>query len=389
VVEGTRPGAGWIVLDLARMDRVLEMDEGSDAVHVQAGILGERLEAELATRGLTLGHYPQSIALSSVGGWIAASAAGQASTGYGAIEDLVLGLTAVLADGRVLSLPPLPRSAAGPNLRRLLVGSEGTLAVITEAWLACSPLPPSWTWSCFAFDDFESAIDGVRRVQRSGAGPGVVRAYDEVDSALTFGSAGYTGGCVAVLGWASNATGLDARLRAAAEAATARPLDAALGEHWWSRRNDLAKTYRRIMGPERIFGPGTVTDTVEVAALWSRLPTVYRAVRDALVPHCEAVACHLSHTYRSGASLYFTILVRGADDREVERRYLAAWAAAVRSCLEAGGTMTHHHGVGRLKAKFLPEELGEVGVDVLRSIKAALDPRGILNPGALLPGERP
>jgi alkyldihydroxyacetonephosphate synthase len=389
VVEGTRPGPDWIVLDLSRMDRILELDEGSDAVHVQAGIVGDRLEAELAAHRLTLGHYPQSITLSTVGGWIASSAAGQASAGFGAIEDLLLGVTAVLADGRVLELGPVPRSAAGPDLRRLLVGSEGTLAVITEAWLACSPLPPGWTWSCFAFDDFDSAIGGARAIHRAGTGASIVRAYDLVDSALTFGSAGYAGGCLMVLGFPSDTVGLDDRLRVAAEHAAGRRLDASFGEHWWARRNDLAATYRRIMGPERIFGPGTLTDTVEVAALWSRLPRLYAAVRDALVRHCEAVACHLSHVYRSGASLYFTILVRGPDDRDVEARYLAAWAAAVRSCIGAGGTMTHHHGVGRLKVAFLPEELGEVGVDVLRSIKGAVDPRAILNPGALLPETGP
>jgi alkyldihydroxyacetonephosphate synthase len=392
VVEGTRPGSNWIVVDLSRMNRILEVDEGSEAVHVEAGVVGAHLETSLEPLGLTVGHYPQSIDLSTVGGWIAASAAGQASDGFGVIEDLVLGTTAVLADGRVLETMPVPRTAAAPALRRLLLGSEGTLAVITEAWLACAPLPPGWTWACFAFDDFEASMSAAHDMHRAGVGASIVRAYDVVDSALTFGSAGYTGGCVAILGFPSNAIGLDDRLRAAVDRAAragGTTLDASFGEHWWGRRNDLAATYRRIMGPERIFGPGAVTDTMEVAALWSRLPGVYSAVRDSLAARAEAVACHLSHVYRAGASLYFTFLVRGGDDHEAEAAYLAAWAAAVRSCVDAGGTMTHHHGVGRLKAGFLSEELGEVGVEVLRSIKEALDPRGILNPGAVLPEDGP
>jgi alkyldihydroxyacetonephosphate synthase len=296
-------------------------------------------------------------------------------------------MTAVLADGRVLEAKPVPRSAAGPDLRRLLVGSEGTLAVITEAWLACSPLPASWTWSCFAFESFEAALSGAHAIVRAGVGAAVVRAYDVVDSALGFGSAGYAGGCVTLLGFPSEQPGLEDRLRVTAQRAAgagARDLDASFGQHWWAHRNDAVATYRRIMGPERIFGPGVVVDTMEVAGLWSRIPTLYTRVSEALSAHAEAVGCHLSHVYRSGSSLYFTFLVRGADDRDTEARYLAAWAAAVRSCVDAGGTMTHHHGVGRLKAGFLSDELGEVGVEVLRSIKRALDPGAILNPGALL-----
>jgi alkyldihydroxyacetonephosphate synthase len=139
------------------------------------------------------------------------------------------------------------------------------------------------------------------------------------------------------------------------------------------------------MGPDRLFGPGVVVDTMEVAALWSRLPDVYASVRAALATRAEAVGCHLSHVYPAGSSLYFTFLVRAADDVAVERAYREAWDEAVGAAQAAGATMTHHHGVGRLKAGHLAAELGDVGFEVLRGIKAALDPAGILNPGALLP----
>ena len=139
------------------------------------------------------------------------------------------------------------------------------------------------------------------------------------------------------------------------------------------------------MGPERAFGPGVVVDTMEIAALWSAVPQLHDGITGALAAHAEAVGCHLSHLYPSGSSLYFTFLIRGDDDRDAEARYLAAWDQAVRSCAAVGGTLTHHHGVGRLKSRFLSTELGETGVDVVRRIKAALDPEVILNPRVLLP----
>jgi alkyldihydroxyacetonephosphate synthase len=390
VCGGVAAGDGWVVLDLSRMDRIVSLDAVSQVVDVQAGVRGDRLEAFLGEHGLTVGHYPQSIALSTVGGWVAAASAGQASTGYGAIEDVLLGLTAVLPGGRVLRLHPTPRSAAGPDLRRLLVGSEGTLAVLTEAFLACSPRPLGLRWEGFRFEQVAACLAGVREMFRTGAGMTVLRGYDEVDAGLAFGSLGQSTGCVAIAGFAADLPGLDDRRRATREAARAaggQDLGEGHGTHWWQHRNDAVDLYRRIMGPERLFGPGVVVDTMEVAGLWGALPELYRAVGAALGRHAEAVGCHVSHVYRSGASLYFTFLLRGADDHDVERRYLAGWQDAGTSCRAAGGTITHHHGVGRLKAGFLPAELGEEGVALLRRIKAAVDPQWTLNPGALL--ERP
>jgi len=388
VCGGIAAGAGWVVLDLSRMDQLLGLDLASQAIAVQAGMRGDRLEAVLAGHGLTTGHYPQSIALSTVGGWIAAASAGQASTGYGAIEDILLGVTAVLAGGQVLRLRPTPRSAAGPDLRRVLVGSEGTLAVLTEAVLACSARPPGLVWDGFRFDTFADCLAGLRDACRSRAGMAVLRGYDEVDAALTFGAAGHTGGCAAIAGFAADLPGLDDRRRAtrhAAQAAGGTGSEPGYGEHWWQHRNDAVDLYQRIMGAERLFGPGVVVDTMEIAGLWGGLPDLYRSVRTGLSRHAEAVGCHASHVYPAGASLYFTFLIRAADDHAAEAGYHAAWRDAAAACLAAGGTIAHHHGVGRLKAPFLPDELGSAGVDLLRRVKTALDPHRILNPGALLP----
>jgi alkyldihydroxyacetonephosphate synthase len=388
VCGGAEASTGSVVLDLTRMDRVLNVDEESRVVHVEAGVRGDRLEATLAERGLTVGHYPQSIALSTVGGWIAASSAGQASAGCGSIEDLVLGVTAVLPGGSIIRLRPVPRSAAGPDLRRLLIGSEGRFGVVTQAFLSCTSLPGAYVWDAFGFDTFDLCMAWMRAVVAARIGPAVVRAYDEVDSTLAFGTIGHTGGCAAIIGFDTNLPAVDERRRAAAEAARetdGKALGPSYGTHWWDHRNDSVDLYRRIMGAERAFGSGVVVDTMEVAGLWRDLPELYRAVRGALSRRADAVSCHLSHAYPSGSSLYFTFLIRASDDHEAERTYLAAWKEAVRACHAGGGTMTHHHGVGRLKAGFLREELGDGGLEMLRAIGEALDPAGILNPGALIP----
>ena len=184
-------------------------------------------------------------------------------------------------------------------------------------------------------------------------------------------------------GFPSGPPGLDARKRAAAEIMRREgaELGARYGEHWWQHRNDAVQTYAQIMGPERAFGSGVIVDTMEVAALWSAVPRLYGGIKAALAAHAQAVACHLSHLYPSGSSLYFTFLITGADDQDAEARYHQAWRQAARSCAEAGGTITHHHGVGRLKAPFLEAELGETGASVLTRIRKALDPAGIMNPG--------
>jgi alkyldihydroxyacetonephosphate synthase len=389
VCGGAEAVAGSVVLDLSRMNAITEVDPVSQAVHVQAGVRGDQLEEALAEHGLTVGHYPQSIAISTVGGWIAASSAGQASTGFGAIEDVLLGLTAVLPSGAILRCPPVPRSAAGPDLRRLLVGSEGTLAVVTEATLACRARPAGWEWLAYGFPSFTALADGLRDAVRAETGAVLIRGYDEADAQLSFGPLGHSGGCVGILGFPAGLWALEARKELAVQVmrrgGATDDLGSAYGEHWWQHRNDAVDTYLRIMGPDRVFGSGVVVDTIEVAGLWSAVPGLYEGIRAALAAHSQAVVCHLSHLYLSGSSLYFTFLVGGSDDRDAETRYRAAWDEAARCCAAAGGTLTHHHGVGRLKSAFLAGELGTTGVDMLTKIKAALDPEGIMNPRVLLP----
>ena len=387
VCGGARARAGAVILDLSLMDRVGHVDLVSQTVDVQAGVRGDRLEEALAGHGLTTGHYPQSIAISTVGGWIAASSAGQASTGFGAIEDILLGLTAVLPTGEILRCRAVPRSAAGPDLRRLLIGSEGTLGVVTEATLACRARPPGWEWLAAGFDGFATLATALREVRRAGTGAAVLRGYDETDAQFNFGALGHAGGCVALAGFPADLPGLAARKQVAAEilGKAGTGLGAAYGAHWEQHRNDAVQTYAQVMGPERAFGAGAVVDTMEVAGLWSAVPRLYQDIRGALAAHAQLVGCHLSHVYPSGSSLYFTFLINGADERAAETTYRQAWDQAAASCAAAGGTITHHHGVGRLKAPYLTAELGAAGAGTLDRIRAALDPAGIMNPGGLRP----
>jgi alkyldihydroxyacetonephosphate synthase len=388
VSGGAEPVEGCVVLDLGGMERILALDEHSGAVELQAGVRGSDLEAALNPRGLTVGHYPQSIALSSVGGWLAAAGAGQASAGYGEVEDLVMGLTAVLADGTVVRLGRGPRSAAGPDLRRFLVGSEGALAVITEVILSCARLPSGWVWSCWSLPSFEELIELSRQAQRADVGAFVVRGYDVPDAMISFSHVGQPEGNPLLFGFPADVPGVEGRVEALAALAGsigAVEIEASFGEHWWEHRNDISDTYQRIMGPERSLGPGAVADSMEVASLWRDLPKVYDRVRNVLASRGPLVGCHLSHPYRSGGSLYFSFLLQGEDEYDAERLHTEAWEQSVRAVHEARGTMTHHHGVGSLKAPWMAEELGEGGIEMLRRIKRALDPDGILNPGKLLP----
>ena len=389
VCGGSAAAAGSVVLDLSRMSRVTDIDTISRVVHVQAGTRGDQLEDVLGEHGLTVGHYPQSVGISTVGGWIAASSAGQASTGFGAIEDVLLGLTAVTPPGEILHCRAVPRSAAGPDLRRLLVGSEGTLAVVTEAVLACRPRVSEWTWLAWRFPSFAALADGLRAAAQAPTGAVIMRGYDEPDAQLSFAALGHSAGCVGILGYPADLPGLPERTSLASDlmagAGAAGDLGPAFGEHWWAHRNDAVQVYAAIMGPDRVFGSGVIVDTIEVAGLWSVVPQLHAEIRAALAVQAEAVVCHLSHLYPAGSSLYFTFLIRGSDDLDAEARYLAAWDQAARRCAAAGGTLTHHHGVGRLKAGFLATELGATGIDILTKVKAAIDPAGIMNPGVLLP----
>ena len=364
-----------MLLDLTAMAGVVSIDDASLTADVLPGTFGPDLEAELRSHGLTLGHWPQSMDLSTVGGWLACRGAGQYSNRYGKIEDMVVGLDVVLADGRTISTGGAPRSAVGPDLTQIFVGSEGTLGIITSARLRLHPVPSAERRAAFGFATWDEGVDACRRILRRGATPAVLRLYDEAESARSHGTDGYLA-VLLVLDEAEQGL-VDATMSIVAEeCGGAKTLDADLVERWLQHRNDVSAL-------EALIRKGFVVDTLEIAAPWSRLPALYRTTTQALlaVPHARASTAHLSHSYGDGACLYFTFAATPPLDA-VDTTYVALWDAGTRAVLADGGNLSHHHGVGLNRDRFVGDTLGG-GAEVLAAIKSSLDPAGILNPGKL------
>jgi alkyldihydroxyacetonephosphate synthase len=377
VLGGSVPVYGGVLLDLCGLSGIVDVDATSLVVDVQAGTFGDHLEDELRRdHGATVGHWPQSMALATVGGWVACRGAGQLSTRYGKIEDIVVGLDVVLADGRRIRTGGFPRQATGPDLTQLFVGSEGTLGVVTSARLRLHPVPATDRRTAWGFASFDLALDAMRRILQRGATPAVLRLYDGVESARSYGTDGTT--CVLLSLDEGDPLIAETMIRVVeAECSPqAERLDAALVEQWLGHRNDVAALERLISG-------GLVVDTMEVTGPWAALPTIYRATIDAIgaVDGTLAVSAHQSHSYPDGGCLYFTFAGKVEPERRTEY-HRAVWDAGVAAVLAHGGSLSHHHGVGLHRGRYLADALGS-GFDVLASVKAALDPHGILNPGKL------
>ncbi len=407
VVGGVEPLRGEfpavVTLDLRRLDRVTGVDRRSLTATLEPGLRGPAAEAQLNAQGLTLGHFPQSYEYATIGGYVATRSAGQASTGYGRIDELVLGLRCAAPAGD-LDFPPHPASAAGPDLRELIVGSEGTLGVITLADFNVRPAPASKRYEGWFFRDFAEGVEAFRALEQEDAAPDVARLSDEQETRLSLALAGrdglkaragaaylrlrgYEGGCLAILGW--EGTEDDVARRCAHTEAMARrsgglPLGRSPGESWAAGR--FAGPYLR----DDLLSLGVMVETLETATSWTRLPDLHAAVGDALREALGArgtpplVMCHVSHLYPSGASLYFTFLARQEEGAELDQ-----WAAAKRAAGDAivaqGATITHHHAIGRDHLPWMEAEDGPLGLAALRAVKRELDPAGIMNPGKLLP----
>ncbi len=383
VCGGSIPVHGGVALDLTALDGLIAVDETSMTADVRAGTFGPDLETALGGvgDGYTLGHWPQSMDLSTVGGWLACRGAGQYSTRYGKIEDMVIGLEVVLADGRVVHTEGHgPRAATGPNLTQLFVGSEGTLGVITEARLRLHPLPPAQARRAYGFSTFAGGLEACRRILRRGATPAVLRLYDEVESARNFEQADTN---VLIVLDETDPALLAATMAIVDEECTAgagsTPLDHALVERWLGHRNDVS-----ALAP--LWRAGLVVDTAEIAGPWSALAPLFDEVVGALkkIDGTLAASAHQSHAYTDGACLYFTFGGRGpeGDEEWREHYYRTAWDTITDATLRHGAAISHHHGIGLNRSRFMPEALG-AGFEVLRALKEALDPAGILNPGKL------
>ncbi len=460
-VCGGAVARGGVVLDLKRMRRLCQVDASRGSATFEPGILGAHLEQELNRQGFTLGHFPSSIMCSTAGGWLATRGAGQCSTRYGKIEDMVRSIEVVTGTGKILEVDG---GGGGADLLQLLVGSEGTLGIITRATCAVRRLPEARRMRGWSFPQVISGCAAIQKLLQAGLRPAVVRLYDELDtlissarSATTGGAADgavlevperpaqtggagegrltlslddwlemlrpdaqrarhgvqrwllgrllshtralnriadrvlprLSGGCLLILGFEGDEALSAAEERAAGGllgAAGGRDLGPGPGEHWLRHRYDVS------FKMPRAFAAGAFVDTMEVATTWDRLDGLYHRVREAVAPHAFVMA-HFSHAYAEGCSIYFTFAGRRSDLsasrggaeaalREDEGRYDALWEAALGAVVGAGATISHHHGIGRLKAGFMKEEHG-ASMAIFRELKEVLDPDHILNPGKL------
>jgi alkyldihydroxyacetonephosphate synthase len=377
---GAVPIDGGILLDLTRLDRILEVDDESLTVTAEAGVNGLTLERELNERGLMLPHYPASVDLATVGGYVAARGSGVLSTRYGKIEDLLLSVRVVLADGSVIDTLAVPRHAVGPELTQLFVGSEGTLGVITRATLQLAPLPGKRRFEAVRFESVPDGIAAVRSALAQGLRPSVVRLYDE---AATHSSLGPVvgrelDGVCAVVCFEGEPAVVDAEAETFLDLARATSLGGEVGETWWARRYEFYKPPHHPVLP-------SIWGTLEAVAPYARIHDVYRAVKEAIdEPYADeglVLRVHFSHWYPWGTMLYgrFVVPDGGPDAIALHDRI---WADGVAAILGAGGVINDHHGVGLKLAPYMRAQHGPA-LDTLRRIKEALDPNRIMNPGKL------
>jgi alkyldihydroxyacetonephosphate synthase len=392
VVGGLSPDrsglAGVVAIDVRRMNALLALDEVSRVADLEPGVRGPEAEALLGERGYTIGHFPQSFEYATLGGFAAARSSGQASAGYGRFDELVVSVRVATPAGS-LSWGRAPKSAAGPDLRQLVLGSEGAFGVITSLGVQVRPSPAERVYEGWRFGSFADGVETARRLVQDGPLPTVLRVSDEAETALNLArpsavGSGAEGGCLAIVGYEGTPASVDACRCAADEVlrrAGASP-DVEAGVAW--ARDRFRGPYLR----DALLEAGALVETLETVTFWSGVPRLYESVSEALRDSLAAqgtppvVLCHVSHVYRAGASLYFTVGCAQLADPVGQWR--AAKAAAGDAILAAGGSITHHHGVGRDHLPWFEREIGVLGVDVLRAIKATLDPAGIMNPGILV-----
>jgi alkyldihydroxyacetonephosphate synthase len=397
VVGGLEPERGGlravVSLDLRRFDRLESLDEVSHEAVLGAGLTGPAAERVLAERGFELGHYPQSFRYATIGGFAATRSSGQASAGHGRFDEMVRGLRVVTPVGVLDVGRPAPRTAAGPDLRQLFLGSEGVLGMITAVRVRVHPVPEVRAHEAWRFPDFASGADALRAVVQLGTGPTVLRLSDEVETALNLatvddagGAGAGPGGCLAITAFEGPA-GLVAQRQAATRAVLAAHGGTSLGDgparRWAERRFD--GPYLR----DPLLAEGALVETLETATTWANLAALKQAVTEtvqasfARYGSVSLVMCHVSHVYDTGASLYFTVVGAQRGDPVAQWREVKADVNDV--LMARGGTITHHHAVGTDHRAWLPDEIGPVGVAILRAVKATVDPAGILNPGKLVP----
>jgi alkyldihydroxyacetonephosphate synthase len=378
---------GVICLDLMRLDRLISVDRESMTAVLEPGLRGPQAEALLADQGLTLGHFPQSFEYASIGGFAVTRSSGQSSAGYGRFDSMVLGMSMVTPKG-VLELGMSPSNASGPDLREVVMGSEGTLGVVTAVRVRVRALPEHKVYETWRFESFFEGAAAMRTLSQSGVMPTVLRLSDETETSINLAKPSEVGeeapgGVLMIVGHEGTPAAV------AAKRAAVTMLLEGVGGICLGDEGGAAWAKDRFHGPylrDSLLDIGVLVETLETVTYWSRIEDVYQAVKAALVGalgEATLVLCHISHVYETGCSLYFTVATKASE--EPLPQWLAAKAAACDALIGHGASITHHHAVGRDHKAWLEGEIGVVGVDMLRALKADLDPTGVLNPGVLIP----
>lgn len=422
VCGGTIPVEGGVILDLKRMRKIVSIDDASLTVEVETGIIGQDLEEALNAEGYTMGHFPSSIYCSTLGGYLVTRSAGQLSSRYGKIEDMVLGLRIVLPSGRITTIKPVPGSPPGTRFGQAFVGSEGTLGVVTRAVMRIRPLPEAITLRGAMFPSVEEGLAAMRRIMQSGLRPSVLRLYDELDTLLVgsgqgdgllkkMGGAKKGGGrssligqalkriektvfshpevvarvleflpgqCLLIFGFEGARKLIDAEMGQALKICSSekgKDLGEGPGKYWLEHRYSVS--YKQ----SKIFEGGGFVDTIEVATVWSNVGELYAEIRR-VVSRSAFIMAHFSHAYPEGCCIYFTFVANAEETEAADLLYRKIWQDALDACLRVGATVCHHHGVGYSKLPWMIRENRETW-PVFRAIKGVLDPLGIMNPGKL------
>ncbi len=371
---------GQVALDLTALDRILHFDPATGHVQVEAGVMGGVLEAYLNERGHTLGHYPQSLAISTVGGWIATLSSGTYSAKYGGIERMLRGLDVVLTDGTEVSVPARPRGATGPWLPALFLGAEGTLGVVTRATLQTRALPQERSYRGYAVPSLGQGLALVQEIFRLHAEPPLIRLYDATESEHLYHRVGlHRADPLLILGQEGHPRLVEAMEAVAAELARqfgAEDLGSGVAEAWergrynaeWLERGNAAAN--------------SISDSIEVTGTWPALEAIYDDAMAAIRPLCTTSMAHWSHFYPDGCGMYVIFGLEDQDPAQLRARYGQVWDAVLDAAARHDGAISHHHGIGLVRAARLPAAMGTAH-GLLRRVKDALDPGGMLNPGKL------
>ena len=384
VVGGAVPIFGGIIIDLKKMDKIIEINDLNLTTTIQTGKIGMNIERELNHAGYTLGHIPQSVFMSTLGGYVAHKAAGQFSTKYGKIEDMIISLEAVLPTGEIICSKPAPRTSVGPQVDKLLIGSEGTLAIITEVTLRIWPKPERRALISYAFDSIEDSLNSVREILRKQAYPAVIRIYDAEETSRHFFDIKEAKGKSIVV-FVCEGDNLVVELEEVITRECCEKYNGVdCGEepvhHWFETRFNVSETSK--------FTPiGTVFDTIEVSVMWDKAAELYHNAIKAMkqVKGTLLATGHVSHMYPQGVGFYFTF-AGAPKEEEIDDYYIAMWDACMKATLESGGSIAHHHSCGINRSHWMKQEWGSQ-FTTLKQIKQCLDPKNILNPGKLYEGK--